>query len=45
MGLSESFSAKRIEETPEQVKGTVNDNGSASGWTFLQTEYWPSCAL
>ena len=37
MGLSERHSVKRNEETPEEVEGTVYDNGGASGGTFLQT--------
>ena len=38
MSLSKRHSAERNEETPEQVQGTVYDNGGASGGTFLQTE-------
>ena len=45
MGLSERHSAERNEKTPDEVEGTVNDNGGASRGTLLQTEYWSSCAL
>ena len=45
MGLSERHSAERNEETPDDVEGTIYVNGCALGGTFLQTEYWSSCAL
>ena len=35
MGLSEGHSAERNKKAPEEVEGTVHDNGSASGGTFL----------
>ena len=33
------FFSERNKETPEEMEGTVHDNGSASGGKFLQTEY------
>ena len=45
MGISERHSAERNEEIPEEEEGTVHDNGSASEETFLETDYWPNCAL
>ena len=36
---------ERNKETPEEVMGTIHNNGSASGGTFSQTKYRPSCAL
>ena len=45
MGFSERYTLKGLKKTPEEVEGTVYDNGSASGGTFLQTKYRPRCAF
>ena len=45
MGISKRYITERIQETPKKEEGTVLDNGNAPGGLFLQTEYWPRCAL
>ena len=45
MGFSERYTTEMNKETPKEVKGTVHDNGGASGGTFIQTRYLPRSAL
>ena len=45
MGFLQRYTAERKEEAPEEFERTVQDNGCASGGTFLQDDYRSSCAF
>ena len=37
MSISKRYTTERNQEAPNEVEGTVHDNGGAPGGTFLQT--------